>query len=88
MSMMRMIKTGTMSAKIEALRKRHRMLDDRIAVEHQRPLPDMSVLQRLKRHKLRLKDELERYEGVIRTLSRDRTAVREPVGGRERLGPG
>jgi len=72
MNMMREFKTTALSARIEAVRKRHRMLDDRIAAEHQQPLPDTFLLQRLKRRKLQLKEVLERYDGLIRTLSRGR----------------
>ena len=59
-----------LTSRIEALRSRHGALDRRIEVEHRRPLPDNSVLQRLKREKLRLKDELARYDGLSRTLAR------------------
>lgn len=45
-------------AHIAALQTKHAGLDARIAEETQRPLPDMSVLARLKKEKLRLKEEL------------------------------
>jgi len=61
-----------LKSRIEALRARHGKLEARIETEHQRPLPDTSVLQRLKREKLHLKDELARYDGLSRTLTRGR----------------
>ena len=66
------IKDAGLSARIDAVQRRHRRLDERVAAEHRRPQPDMSVLQSLKREKLRLKDELARYEGLLRTLARGR----------------
>ena len=64
-----------LKSRIEALRSRHGKLESRIEVEHRRPLPDTSVLQRLKREKLRLKDEISRYDGLARTLARGRAAT-------------
>ena len=64
------IKGQAMTSRISALQRRHRRLDDRVAAEHRRPQPDMSVLQTLKREKLRLKEELTHYEGLLRTLAR------------------
>jgi len=64
-----------LKARIEALRARHGALEARIGAEHRRPLPDTSVLQKLKREKLRLKDELARYDGLSRTLARGRLAL-------------
>ncbi len=66
------IKRSVMPSRIEALLRRHRRLDERVAAEHGRPQPDAMVLQMLKREKLRLKDELTRYEGLMRTLARRR----------------
>ncbi|MDE2516071.1 MAG: YdcH family protein [Rhodospirillales bacterium] len=45
---------------ILALRERHASLEIRIAEEDQRPRPDNEALSRLKREKLRLKEEMER----------------------------
>lgn len=45
---------------ILALRDRHASLETRIAEEDQRPRPDNEALSRLKREKLRLKEEMER----------------------------
>ncbi|OWY12160.1 DUF465 domain-containing protein [Thioclava sp. NG1] len=63
---------AAIAARIAALRARHRDLDARVEQEQKRAWRDMSVLQRLKRRRLRLKDELGRYEGLLRTLARRR----------------
>ncbi|WP_419825817.1 YdcH family protein [Sphingomonas sp.] len=39
---------------------RHAGLDDRIALESRRPAPDQSVLARLKKQKLKIKEALAR----------------------------
>ena len=69
------IKGTALSSRIDAMRLRHRRIDDRVAAEHRRPQPDMSVLQSLKREKLRLKDGLARYEGLLRTVARGRVTT-------------
>ena len=43
-----------------ALTAKHEVLDQRIAAESQRPLPDHLVLASLKKQKLRLKEEMAR----------------------------
>jgi len=45
-------------AHIAALQTKHAGLDQRIAQEIQRPLPDMSTLARLKKEKLRVKEAI------------------------------
>lgn len=44
---------------LDELLKRHRDLEVEIAAEMRRPLPDLFVLQRLKRLKLVAKDQIE-----------------------------
>lgn len=61
--------TGTLEARIEALRSRHAELDTHIRAEQLRPLPSVSRLRLLKRRKLMLKDEMTYYDGVLRTLT-------------------
>lgn len=41
-----------------ALETKHAVLDQRIAVEAHRPLPDAAILASLKKQKLRLKEEI------------------------------
>jgi hypothetical protein len=58
------------TVRIEALARRHDMLERDLASEMRRPLPcDISVRD-LKRRKLKLKDEMARIDGVFRTLDR------------------
>jgi len=46
--------------RVRSLEERHASIERRIAEEDGRPRPDETELARLKREKLRLKDELER----------------------------
>ncbi len=48
------------NAHFTALQAKHAVLDQQIATESQRPLPDQIVLAELKRRKLRVKEELAR----------------------------
>lgn len=59
---------ASLSARIDALYHRKRQLDDKIAAEQARPAPDTLRLRQLKARKLFLRDQMARYEGVIRTL--------------------
>ena len=48
------------NAHLSALASRHAGLDARINEENQRPQPDMATISRLKKEKLRLKEEMSR----------------------------
>lgn len=48
------------NARVETLNARHAQLDAKLAEERQRPLPDAVRLTKLKREKLKLKEELTR----------------------------
>lgn len=48
------------NAHFSALTAKHAVLDQRIATESQRPLPDQLTLAALKKQKLRLKEEMAR----------------------------
>lgn len=48
--------------KLEQLRQEHRDLDEAIQALHERGRADMLTLQRLKRQKLALKDQISRIE--------------------------
>ena len=52
----------------DALIERHCRLETRIAAEQKRPLPDALLLQRLKREKLLLKDEIESWERLLAAI--------------------
>ena len=50
----------SLQSRFESLQTRHASVDARIGEEGHRPLPDTEALARLKREKLRLKEEMER----------------------------
>ncbi|MDE3079028.1 MAG: DUF465 domain-containing protein [Paracoccaceae bacterium] len=64
---------ASIAARIDALRHRHRQIDMQVTREQKHPWRDLTLLQRLKRRRLRLKEELDRHEGLLRTLSRPRS---------------
>lgn len=47
---------------VDSLRAKHARLEQRIDEEQHRPLPDSTMLIKLKREKLRLKEEIERLQ--------------------------
>ncbi len=51
--------------RVESLKTRHASLERSIAAEDLRPMPDSETLARLKREKLRLKEEMERMRGSL-----------------------
>ena len=53
----------SVSDRIESLKSRHATLENRIHDEKVRPSPDQLSMSRLKREKLRVKDELQRLGG-------------------------
>lgn len=50
----------TLVDRVSSLKAKHATLDHQITREVQRPVPDTSNLQSMKREKLRLKEEIER----------------------------
>ena len=48
--------------RLEALRTRHRSLEEAIDQEISRPMPNVEMLSDLKRQKLRIKDEIFNLE--------------------------
>lgn len=50
---------------LAVLRRQHRDLDDAIAALQGAPAPDQLGLRRLKKQKLRLKDEIARIEDIL-----------------------
>ena len=50
---------------IEELRKKHEMLEDKIEVEQRSPGSDDMSITQLKKEKLRIKDEIERYQAQL-----------------------
>lgn len=50
----------SLESRLESLKSRHASLERSIAEEDLRPMPNAETLSRLKREKLRLKEEIER----------------------------
>ncbi|MFD1511077.1 YdcH family protein [Lacimonas salitolerans] len=61
-------RVASVSARVAALQTRKQTLEDEIAAEEKRPMPDAARLRHLKARKLRIRDQLARYDGVLRTL--------------------
>ena len=53
-------------SRLRAVKERHKALDRKIASEHQSPQPNSLILQNLKRRRLWLKDELKKYNAMLR----------------------
>ena len=64
----------SMQEYVEGLRNKHAHLEEEIDIEVHRPMPDQSTLTRLKREKLRIKDEIAR---LGTTSSRAASPVKE-----------
>jgi len=58
----------TMQDYVESLRGKHALLERQIDDEMHRPLPDQAILTRLKREKLRIKDEIVRLNNGNRSV--------------------
>lgn len=52
--------TGPGTPHVDALNSKHAGLDDRLRAEMARPVPDASMVQDIKKQKLRLKEEISR----------------------------
>jgi hypothetical protein len=52
-------------ARLAGLRAEHRDLDDAITALAQRSVPDLLQLQRLKKRKLQIKDQITQIEGKM-----------------------
>ncbi len=57
-----------MERRLNALLLRHARLDRQLRQETRRPFKDGLTIQRLKRLKLRVKDEMALLKGVMRTV--------------------
>ena len=69
----------TMHDYVESLRGKHAHLEQQIDDELHRPLPDHSILTRLKREKLRIKDEIARLGRRIRHAMKGGCTDPEPI---------
>ncbi|MCS6778707.1 MAG: DUF465 domain-containing protein [Geminicoccaceae bacterium] len=54
-----------MQEHIESLRSKHARLEELIQEELHRPLPDQGLISRLKKEKLRIKEEIERSRAEL-----------------------
>jgi len=61
----RMDHTEVLRAELLQMQQEHRDLDDAIDALHERVSPDVMRLQRMKRKKLMLKDQIQRLEDEI-----------------------
>lgn len=59
-------KSPSINVNLERLREIHQDLKDRITAERRRPAPCSLALQKLKRQRLRVKEELVRYTDLLR----------------------
>ena len=62
----------------DALIEKHRRIEARLTAELKRPLPDMFSVQRLKREKLLVKDEIESWERLMSAI-RVQPVLRSPA---------
>ncbi|MEQ9258557.1 MAG: YdcH family protein [Roseovarius sp.] len=62
------VRVFSIKARMANLRHRHSDLKARIAEELKRPAPCSTSLQQLKRKRLKIKDEIASYEGLLRTI--------------------
>lgn len=65
------IRSFSISVKLVALRRRHQVIKAMIAEELRRPAPCSLILQRLKRQRLAIKDQIARFDGLLRSLGTD-----------------
>ena len=69
----RKLSPRVLSSRIDALRRRHRELDDKVTREQLRPAPDASRLLEVKRERLSLKDAIRAAQSLLlRTSGRQR----------------
>lgn len=73
MSLRASVHSQSLMSQVQALLAHRHSLDHLIAAQRRCPLPDPSELDALERETLRLRGELDRYDGLLRTLSRGRT---------------
>ena len=71
------ISRTTLAHRYEILVRTHRLLEDQIASEAARPVPNSLSMQEMKRHKLRVKEQIVGLEPMLDPDSGDR---RDPDG--------
>ena len=65
----------TMQDYVESLHTKHASLEQQIDDEMHRPLPDQATLSRLKREKLKIKDEIARLGSTSSSATTDRREI-------------
>ena len=63
-------KSGGLIGRLGSLESLHADLEARIGAEMTRPLPDNLFVHKLKRLRVRAKDEIANITGVLRTVNR------------------
>lgn len=58
----------SITVRLVALRRRHQVIKAMIAEELRRPAPCSMILQRLKRRRLAVKDQIVRFDALLRSL--------------------
>lgn len=72
----------TISRKLHTLHIRHSLLENKISREHSRPMPDAFMIQKYKRLKLKLKDEIALMHQRIKDAAKEnRGAYRDHIAG-------
>lgn len=62
------IRSFRIGVRLVALRRRHQVIKAMIEEELRRPAPCSMMLQRLKRQRLAVKDQIARFDGLLRSL--------------------
>ena len=68
-------RTAASTDRLDTLLERHLSVESRVEKEQNSSQPDVNVLQTLKRELQHLHNQLARYDGVSRTLSRGRVGT-------------
>lgn len=63
------VRIFSLQVKMAQLRRNHQSLKSKVAEELKRPVPCSFALQKLKRQRLRIKDELERCASLIKNAN-------------------
>lgn len=62
------IQAFAIDVRLVALRRRHQVIKAKIAEELRRPMPCSMMLQRLKRQRLAIKDQIARFDRLLRNI--------------------
>ena len=60
---------------VGSLRVKKTQIEDMIDQEQHRPLPDQSILTRLKREKLKIKEQISKLDGHVHSMSNGSRAL-------------